>query len=496
MIIGIDLGTTNSCAAYVKDGKAQVIKNAEGEYTTPSVVTFKSDNSSYIGRDAKNRKTLDPKDTVWSYKRFMGRPYSLVKKEFESMPYLFTCDHEDNICVYVGGRRMTVSEIASRVLAKVRTDSQSALKKTIDSAVITVPAYFTDSQREATREAGKLAGLDVKRIISEPTAAALAFCAQNPFEGTMAVYDLGGGTFDISILQVKDGSFKVLSTAGDTILGGDDIDKRVSDWILKEVRSKMGYDLKAEYENPVTRNVTTFAMQKIRTWAEKAKIEMTGQDSVDIEIPNLCHGQGLQTRLTRANLENMMSFVVDKTLKLCQQALDDAKLKNVDKVILVGGSTKSPYVREKVSTFFKSYVDTSLDPDQAVALGAAIMAKGLEEKNAKLVDVIPLNLGILCLKKDSTRAHETAVIIPANTPIPATRTMCFTTSKNYQEAIDLCMMQGSSVMGNMRIDLAPMPKGEPRVSVTFSVDADGILSVTATDDNGAVKQATLKKRAI
>ena len=495
MIIGIDLGTTNSCAAYVKDGSAQVIKNAEGQYTTPSVVTFKNNGMSYIGQDAKNRKTLDPKDTVWSYKRFMGRPYSLVKKEFESMPYLFTCDQEDNICVYVGGRRMTVSEIASRVLSKVRTDSQKTLKTTIDSAVITVPAYFTDAQREATREAGKLAGLDVKRIISEPTAAALAFCAQNPFEGTMAVYDLGGGTFDISILEVKDGAFKVLSTAGDTILGGDDIDKRVSDWIVKEVRRTLDVDLKAEYENPVTHNVTTFAMQKIRTQAEKAKIEMTNNAYVDIEIANLCHGLDFKARLTKANLENMMSFVVDKTLKLCQQALDDAKLKNVDKVILVGGSTKSPYVREQVSSFFKSYVDTSLDPDQAVALGAAIMAKGIEENNAKLVDVIPLNLGILCVKKDS-RAHETAVIIPANTTIPAEKTMCFTTSKDNQEAIDLCMMQGPSVMGTMRIDLAPMRKGTPRVKVTFSVDADGILSVTATDDKGSVKQTTLKKRAV
>lgn len=495
MIIGIDLGTTNSCAAYVKDGKAQVIKNAEGECTTPSVVTFKKDGTSYIGKDAKNRKTIDPQDTIWSYKRFMGRPYSLVKKEFDSMPYLFTCDQEDNICVYVAGRRMTVSEIASRILTKVRLDSQEALKKTINSAVITVPAYFTDSQREATREAGILAGLDVKRIISEPTAAALAFCAQTPFEGTMAVYDLGGGTFDISILEAKNNSFKVLSTAGDTILGGDDIDKRVSSWLLKEVRAKLGYDLQAEYDNPVTRTVTTLAMQKIRVWAERAKIEMTGQEYVDIEIPDLCHGQGLKTRLTKANLESMMSFVVDKTLKLCQKALDDAKLKNVDKVILVGGSTKSPFVQEKVSTFFKSYVDTSLDPDQAVALGAAIMAKDIEDNNAKLIDVIPLNLGILCQQKDS-RKRETAVIIPANTTIPAQRTMRFTTAKDRQEAIDLCIMQGPSVMGNMRIDLMPMPKGKPRVSVTFSVDGNGILSISAVDDNGSVKNATLKKRAI
>lgn len=494
MIIGIDLGTTNSCAAAMKDGRPVVVENAEGQRTTPSVVTFRRSGEVFIGQDAKNRRIQDPLDTVWSSKRFMGRAYSSVKEELRHVPYRFTCDSDDNVCILAAGRSMTVVEIASRILSKVRLDAQKALGTTVDEAVITVPAYFTDPQREATREAGRLAGLNVRRIISEPTAAALAYGAQSGFEGTVAVYDLGGGTFDISVLEVKDGSFKVLSTAGDTMLGGDDIDRRVTDWIVREARRLLGFDLFSELEDPVTRIAAAYAMQKARDCAEKAKIELSDKDEAKICIENLYKGMDLSTSLFRGNLEHMVELTASKTIPLCRKALADAGLDKVDKVILVGGSTKSPRVRRIVKETFSIEPDTSLNPDEAVALGAAVQAGILEDGSKSLVDVTPLDLGILCR---NGRRTEIAPIIKANTPIPVSLKRTFTTSHERQEALDLTLMQGFSRLATMRVELKPAPKGVPRVVVGFSIDADGILSVSATDTaTGAVKRTTITKHVI
>ena len=491
MIIGIDLGTTNSCAAYVKDGNPVVIKNSEGSSTTPSVVTFKKDGTSFIGNDAKKRRVVDALDTVWSAKRFMGRAFSAVKDEFKAMPYAFSCDYNDNICVVVGGRRFTVTEIASYILASLKESAEDTLKTPITEAVITVPAYFTDAQREATRQAGQLAGFTVKRIISEPTAAALAYGHNKDFNGNIAVYDLGGGTFDISVLHIENGNFNVLSTAGDTMLGGDDIDKRISDFLIRQARADLGIDLFALSADSVTRTVATYARQKIRDAAEKAKIALsdTSIDFTEVEIPNLYNGLDFKARLSRDNFNHMVSFVVDKTLKLCDDAISQANCK-IDQVVLVGGSTKSPYVRERIAKHFHLTPDTSINPDEAVALGAAIQASMLESN--KLSDVTPLDLGILCRKgKSSTTIVP---VLKANTAIPTSFSRTFTTSRDNQDTIDLSIMQGVAKLGLLKIDLKPAPKGTPRVTVEFTVDADGILSVTATDlSTGSVKQTTLKK---
>lgn len=491
MIIGIDLGTTNSCAAYTLNGNPIVIKNTDGTNTTPSVVTFKKDGTSYIGNDAKARRVVDALDTVWSAKRFMGRSFSAVKNEFAAMPYAFTCDYNDNICVVVGGRRFTVTEIASYVLSSVKESAEIALNEKITEAVITVPAYFTDAQREATRQAGELAGLTVRRIISEPTAAALAYGHVHNINGNIAVYDLGGGTFDISVLHIKDGNFNVLSTSGDTMLGGDDIDRRVSDFLIRQARSEIGVDLFALSSDPVTKTVATYARQKIRDAAEKAKIALsdTSIDFTDVEIPNLYNGKDFKTRLHRDNFNHMVSFVVDKTLKLCDEAIAKANCK-IDQIVLVGGSTKSPYIRERIAKHFHITPDTSINPDEAVALGAAIQASMLESN--KLSDVTPLDLGILCRKG---RSSTTIVpVLKANTSIPTSFSRTFTTSRDNQDTIDLSIMQGVAKLGLLKIELKSAPKGTPRVTVEFTVDSDGILSVKATDlSTGSVKQTTLKK---
>lgn len=490
MIIGIDLGTTNSCAAAVIDGKAQVIPNLEGEMTTPSVISFMDNGDSATGNRAKRRRVSKPLDTVSSVKRFMGRKYTSVKDEFERLPYSFTCDADDNICVAIHGRRMTIPEVSSHVLAKLRSDVSKRLGTNITEAVITVPAYFNDAQREATREAGRLAGLDVRKIISEPTAAALAY-GKDAEDQTIAVYDLGGGTFDISILRIENGSFRVLSTNGNTMLGGDDIDRRVSDWIIRKGLEKTGEDLAEAFSNPVTRNGAAYAMQAVRDAAEKAKIELSSKEETVIDIPVYYNGTSLMgVKLTRKNLANMISYVTDQTFKCCDKAMEAAGNPKLDAVVLVGGSTKSPCVREAVAGYFHTECDTSVNPDEAVALGAAIQADMLGRNDNTLRDVTPMDLGILTMDNGGYK-KVIATIVKANTQIPAKYRMRFRPTKNStSNRLDFPVMQGAGRIGSFSVNA----KKNDVIDVVFSIDHDGILTVTAS--NGSSEVEFTKKHAV
>ena len=490
MIIGIDLGTTNSCVAAVINGKAQVIPNLEGEMTTPSVISFMDNGDSATGNRAKRRRVSKPLDTVSSVKRFMGRKYTSVKDEFERLPYSFTCDADDNICVAIHGRRMTIPEVSSHVLAKLRSDVSKRLGTNITEAVITVPAYFNDAQREATREAGRLAGLDVRKIISEPTAAALAY-GKDAEDQTIAVYDLGGGTFDISILRIENGSFRVLSTNGNTMLGGDDIDRRISDWIIRKGLEKTGEDLAEAFSNPVTRNGAAYAMQAVRDAAEKAKIELSSEEETVIDIPVYYNGTSLMgVKLTRKNLANMISYVTDQTFKCCDKAMEAAGNPKLDAVVLVGGSTKSPCVREAVAEYFHTECDTSVNPDEAVALGAAIQADMLERNDNTLRDVTPMDLGILTMDNGGYK-KVIATIVKANTQIPAKYRMRFRPTKNStSDRLDFPVMQGAGRIGSFSVNA----KKNDVVDIVFSIDHDGILTVTASNGNSEVEFT--KKHAV
>ena len=501
MTIGIDLGTTNSCAAAVIDGKATVIPNDENGRTTPSVISFLPDHDPEAGEYAKHRRVSNATRTVWSVKRFMGRSWSAcqAKHEFDRLPYRTTRGADDSILILAGGRAVSVPEASSLVLDKLRRDCSARLGQQVTQAVITVPAYFTDVQREATRKAGELAGLDVRRIISEPTAAALAYGAQTGKDGVCAVYDLGGGTFDISILRIHDGEASVISTAGDTMLGGDDIDRRVSDWIIREGKAKTGYNLQAAFD--AGENGSAYTMQAVRDAAEKAKIALSSAESAPIEVQNYSpDGATLSTTLSRAMLEHITSYVTDKTIECCRKALHDAGNAKPDHVVLVGGSTKSPFVRRQVEDFFGVRPDTSVNPDEAVALGAAILAASLDGKDTgiRLRDVAPLDLGILSRQKTKeTHGFKTAIatIIHANTPIPASWKRTFTTSCDNQQALTLTIMQGTSRLGRVSVPVNPHARaGQPRVQVTFSIDADGILSVSAADlGTGRTVNAVMQK---
>lgn len=487
MVIGIDLGTTNSCMAAVIDGKAQVIPNAEGERTTPSVISFMDNGDSATGRKAKRRRVSKPMDTVSSVKRFMGRKYTSVKNEFDRLPYAFTCDAHDNICVTIHGRRMTVPEVSSHVLSKLRTDASARLGQPVTDAVITVPAYFNDAQREATREAGRLAGLNVRKIISEPTAAALAY-GKGKADQTIAVYDLGGGTFDISILRIENGCFRVLSTSGNTMLGGDDIDRRVSDWIIRRGYEITGEDVGRAFANPVTKAAAAYAMQAVKDAAEQAKIELSSKDETLIEIPSYYNGTSIRNlKLTRKNLANMISYVTDQTFKCCDEAMEAAGNPKLDAVVLVGGSTKSPCVREAVAKYFHQNCDTSVNPDEAVALGAAIQADMIENSAGGLRDVTPMDLGILTI---SMGKKAVAKVIRANTQIPAAYKMRFRPSHRGVSKLDLPIMQGASRIGSLSVDTSR----KEIVDVIFAIDDNGILTVTAS--NGADEVEFTKKTAV
>jgi molecular chaperone DnaK len=494
-IIGIDLGTTNSCVAVVEGGKPVVITNAEGSRTTPSVVGFTKDGNRVIGKLAKNQAITNPKNTVYSIKRFMGRAHGEVYNEITQVPYKVISGVRNQAAVHIDveNKDFTPQEISALVLTKMKETAEEYLGEKVTEAVVTVPAYFNDAQRQATKDAGKIAGLDVKRIINEPTAAALSYGVENKKEQKIVVYDLGGGTFDVSILDISDGVVEVMSTNGDTHLGGDDFDKRVIDWILEAFKKQEGIDLTGD----------AMAMQRLKEAAEKAKIELSGTQSTNINLPFITADatgpKHLNLDLSRSEFNRLISDLVERSLTPCKKALNDAgiSINELNEVILVGGSTRTPAVQEAVENFFGKKANKSVNPDEVVAIGAAIQGGilgGDENMNdVLLLDVTPLSLGIETLGGIST------VLIPRNTTIPTKKSQVFSTAVDNQPAVDIKVLQGerkmatdNKVLGNFQlVGIAPAPRGVPQIEVTFDIDANGIINVTASD-KGTGKKHSIK----
>ena len=482
-IIGIDLGTTNSCVAVMEGNQPTVIINNEGQRTTPSVVAFTEGGERKIGNPAKRQAITNPKNTVFSIKRFMGESYDQVTKEIERVPYTVVRGENNAARVEIDGRQYTPQEISAMILQKMKKTAEDYLRQPVTEAVITVPAYFSDSQRQATKEAGKIAGLDVKRIVNEPTAAALAFGLDKMNKKMkVAVFDLGGGTFDISIMDLGDGLFEVMSTNGDTHLGGDDFDHKIIEWLAQEFASENGgADLTKD----------PMALQRLKEAAEKAKIELSNQTSTEINLPYIMPVDGvpkhLVKTLTRAKFEQLCDDLFQRTLIPCRQALADAHLSagQVDEVLLVGGSSRIPKVQELVKEFFGKEPNKSVNPDEVVAIGAAIQGGVLagDVKDVILFDVTPLSLGIETLGGVMTK------LITSNTTIPVSKSQVFSTAMDNQPSVEIKVLQGERPMakdnkqlGLFHLDgIAPAPRGIPQIEVTFDIDADGILNVSAKD---------------
>ena len=493
-IIGIDLGTTNSCVAVMEGNEPVVIPNSEGHRTTPSIVAFTENGERKVGDPAKRQAITNPKNTVFSIKRFMGETCSQVQGDIARVPYTVVC--ENNMPrVDINGRKYTPQEISAIILQKMKKTAEDYLGTTVDEAVITVPAYFSDSQRQATKEAGEIAGLKVRRIINEPTAAALAYGLDKANKDMkIAVYDLGGGTFDISILELGDGVFEVKSTNGDTHLGGDDFDHVIIDWLADEFMKSHNVDLRKD----------PMAMQRLKEAAEKAKIELSSSTQTEINLPYIMPVDGipqhLVTTLTRSKFEQLSDRLIQATIEPCRKALSDAGLqpKDIDEVILVGGSTRIPAIQKVVQDFFGKVPSKNVNPDEVVAIGASIQGGVLtgEVKEVLLLDLTPLSLGIETLGGVFTK------LIDANTTIPTRKSEVFSTAADNQPSVEIHVLQGERPMardnktiGRFHLDGIPAaPRGVPQIEVTFDIDANGILNVSARD-KGTGKEQTIRIEA-
>jgi molecular chaperone DnaK len=482
-IIGIDLGTTNSCVAVMEGGEAKVIPNEEGGRTTPSVVAFTKSGERLVGMVAKRQAITNPENTIYSIKRFMGRRYNEVSDELKMVPYKVV-PKGDNIVIVAQGKEYTPPEISAMILQKLKKAAEDYLGSSVNEAVITVPAYFNDAQRQATKDAGKIAGLDVKRIVNEPTAAALAYGLDKKKDETIAVYDFGGGTFDISILEVGEGVIEVKSTNGDTHLGGDNLDQRIVDWLIAEFKSETGLDLHSKGNE--------MALQRLKDAAERAKIELSTAQETEINLPFITADASgpkhLVRKLTRAKLESLVDDLLQKSVGPCKQAMKDAGVdaSKIDEVVLVGGQTRMPKIQQLVKELFGKEPHKGVNPDEVVAIGAAVQAGVLagDVKDLLLLDVTPLTLSI------ETMGGVATPMINRNTTIPTKKTETFSTAADSQTEVEVHVLQGERPMaaqnrtlGKFKLaGIPPAPRGVPQIEVTFDIDANGILNVTAKDN--------------
>ena len=495
-IIGIDLGTTNSCVAVLEGGRSKIIENAEGARTTPSIVAYTEDKETLVGQPAKRQSVTNPKNTLYAIKRLIGRRFddAVVQKDIKIVPYTIAKADNGDAWVEVRGKKIAPPQVSSEVLKKMKKTAEDYLGETVSEAVITVPAYFNDSQRQATKDAGRIAGLEVKRIINEPTAAALAYgLDKGKGDAKIAVYDLGGGTFDVSIIEVSeiDGehSFEVLATNGDTFLGGEDFDLELIHYLVSEFKKDSGIDL----------NNDSLALQRLKEAAEKAKIELSSSQQTDINLPYITADadgpKHLNLKITRAKLESLVEALIEKTLAPCKTALKDAGLKasDIDEVILVGGQTRMPLVQEKATKLFGKEARKDVNPDESVAMGAAIQGGVLagDIKDVLLLDVTPLSLGIETLGGVMTR------LIDKNTTIPVDKSQVFSTAEDNQTAVTIHVVQGerkqasdNKSLGRFDLsDIGAAPRGQPQIEVKFTLDANGILNVSAKDKNTGKEQS-------